>query len=333
MNRQTGTALGIGLLVLVLGAYRFVTVKPVVEAAVPSAPDHLAAIPAEDDSAAQAAFAALERAELADDLAALVTRADAFLAAHRTSALAVEVARRRSAYLERIDEQGIAAARAYQADHPEDFLGRRAAWHRYLDRHPAGRFVNEAREQLTRLAAEAERHAYRQVWLAFHTRPFDSNQVCLLCRAYRAAHPAGGHHAVIAELERWCERVVDGGEYRVTLLSGSFERSAKTWLSRGPRLAVELEVAGVRHGPSPIALQGFEPSWNYEFPRRIRWKPGDAVAIRVVDHWYWQRTIVDTVSEANDPFALRLLSQPIYVNDHLLRFASDFHMPDWPEAE
>ena len=98
--------------------------------------------------------------------------------------------------------------------------------------------------------------------------------------------------AAATELLRWTERVTAIGEYRVILGDGHFDKKVARFFSLGPDLSVELEVAGIRYGPSIITVNQYDPQWNYEFPRRIRWKLGDPVRIIVTDHDYWRRNVV-----------------------------------------
>ena len=75
------------------------------------------------------------------------------------------------------------------------------------------------------------------------------------------------------------------------------------------------------------------PTWDYEFPKRIRWKRGDSVRIRVVDHYYWRRTIVEFHSDDGDPLAMRLLSGETRRGKHSITFVSNFDMPVLPRLE
>ena len=54
----------------------------------------------------------------------------------------------------------------------------------------------------------------------------------------------------------------------------------------GAHLSVEIEVGGVRYGPSTIARRGYSPEWDYEFSRPVRWKSG----IRPIGSGRWRRT-------------------------------------------
>jgi hypothetical protein len=153
------------------------------------------------------------------------------------------------------------------------------------------------------------------------------------CRAYEAVHPHGRFTAAATALLRWTERVTTRSEYRVILRGGQFDKRIARWLSRGPCLSVELEVAGVRYGPSTIVVNRYDPDWDYEFPRRIRWKLGDPVRIRVTDHKYWSRLVVDIGSEEGDPLAMRLLSGDAWSGSNRVSFESDFAMPTLPKIE
>jgi hypothetical protein len=288
---------------------------------------------AERERGGQSAFEALETAETKGDLPALVEQADRFLRDHAGTSSEGEVRRRRALYLRRIDERDVEEARWFSAQNPLHFAGRREQFRRYLERHPSGAFVPEATMALETLAAEWDRYDYRLAREQFLARPLDFKEVEVRGRAYLAAHPEGRFRSVIADLLRFCERSAVEGEFRIVLKSGSFDRAAKAWFSRGPKLAVEIEVNGVRHGPGPIAARGYQPEWDYEFPRRVRWKPGDAVVIRVTDHWYWRRTVLVMASEEGDPLALRLLSGPVSADGHTLTFESDFRVPELPEAQ
>src|SRR5262249_50841959 len=97
--------------------------------------------------------------------------------------------------------------------------------------------------------------------------------------------------------------------------------------------SVELEVAGVRYGPSTIIANRYDPDWNYEFPRPIRWKLGDPVKIRVSDHDYWQRVVVEIVSNPADPLAMRFLAGEVWSGKNRLTFESDFALPVLPAIE
>jgi hypothetical protein len=164
-------------------------------------------------------------------------------------------------------------------------------------------------------------------------KPGETAELVARCRTYLAVHPQGQFTAAAKELLRWTECVTAPGEYRVVVRNGKFERKIAPYLSRGPKLSVELEVNGVRYGPSPIVVNSCDPSWDYEFPRAIRWKLGDAVRIRVSEHSWKTSVEVEVASEPGDPLALRLLTGEVWSGKNWLRFESDFKLPELPTIE
>ena len=98
-----------------------------------------------------------------------------------------------------------------------------------------------------------------------------------------------------------------------------------------PDLSVTIEVAGVTYGPSPVINNHYDPIWDYTFSRPIRWKLGDPVTIKVVDHGACsESTIVILHSKKGDPLAIRNLSDTIKSTKggtSTLVFASDFKIP------
>src|SRR5262249_48397010 len=134
-------------------------------------------------------------------------------------------------------------------------------------------------------------------------------------------------------LLRWSERVTAPHEYRVVLRSGDFEHKLARYFSRGLDLSVELEVAGVRYGPSHSVPRRYDPHWDYEFPRPIRWKLGDPVRIRVTDHTWADRVVVEIASADGDPLALKLLTGEAWSGKNRLTFESDFALPTLPQIE
>jgi hypothetical protein len=117
----------------------------------------------------------------------------------------------------------------------------------------------------------------------------------------------------------------------VTLKSGSFSKKVAHLISRGAYLSVTLEVGGVRYGPSTIVRRSYEPEWDFEYPRPIRWQVGDTVRIIVTDNYYWKRQVVDETFD--DALAMRKLSGEVEVRHGSLTFASDFTMPTLPRAD
>jgi hypothetical protein len=284
---------------------------------------------------AQAALDELLAAERkATDLESLVVLANQFLRDFGESSLASKVRGQRDAYLQRLDARDIQAARDYSARSPMNFQTRRELYQRYLDRHPAGgAYTKEATDALKAIDSEWDRHDFRGIRDHFLAKPGQVNELVARCRAYLAVHPQGRFTAAARDLLRWSERVTTDGEYRVVLRWGSFDRGLAHWFGRGLDTSVELEVAGVRYGPSPIVAKNFDPEWDYEFPRRVRWKLGDPVRIRVTDHKWKDRVIVDHASEDGDPLAIRLISGEVWSGNNQLLFESDFTLPTLPRIE
>jgi hypothetical protein len=292
-----------------------------------------ARLDAESARRAEVAFGELERAGEKNDLTARIDLADRFLRDFAGTAHESEVRRRRDACLLRLDEHDVESARVYSAAHPLHFQTRRERYQRYLERHPDGAFVREATEALQNLDRDWDKHDFRAVRDHFQEHPGDVKELQLLCRSYLAVHADGRFRDAARDMLRWTERVTQPGEYRVVLKSGSFDRKVAHFFSRGPSLSVEIEVNGVRYGPSNIVARNYQPEWNYEFPRRIRWKLGDRVRIVVTDNYYWDRRVVEISSDENDPLAMRFLSGEANSGKNSLTFASDFAMPVLPKIE
>ncbi|HZY85447.1 MAG TPA: hypothetical protein VFE78_11495, partial [Gemmataceae bacterium] len=224
-------------------------------------------------------------------------------------------------------------ARAYSAAQPLHFHTRREHYQHYLERHPDGRFAEEAKDAIKAIDLDWDKHDFRAVRDAYLARPGAVKEVEGLCRSYLAVHPQGRFRATAAELLRWGERVTAVGEYRVVLRSGQFDNKAAAFFSRGPSLSVVLEVNGVRYGPSTIVKRRYDPDWDYEFPRRVRWKLGDSVRILVTDNYYWGRQVADIASADGDPLAMRMLSGEVHSGNNMLTFESDFRVPAMPKIE
>jgi hypothetical protein len=288
----------------------------------------------EAERSAQSGLDRLLAAEHAQtDPAELAKLAESLIQAHAKSSLAGELRRRRDGYYRRAEEREIELARAAAAKDPIDFAARLQAYEQYLDRHPLGFFVSEARQAVDTITQEWDKHDFRRVRDHYVRAPGDVKELSSRCLAYQAKHPNGLYRSYAGDLLRWSERVSRPGEYRVTLQSGEIERRLARWFSRGPDVSVTLEVAGVLHGPSNITVNSYRPEWNYEFPRRVRWQLGDPIRVRVTDHDYWDRVILDVVSSDNDPLALALLNGEISVGASRLLFTTDFSMPSLPAIE
>jgi hypothetical protein len=284
---------------------------------------------------ARRAFDALVSAETTGaSLPALITQVDHYLRGYPDSAQEREVRHRREVYLRRLDEQDIQEAREYSARSPLNFQTRCDHYQRYLDKHPAGgAFTQEAETALRTIAREWDKHDFRSLRDQFQSDPSDLLELVTRCRAYLAVHPHGQFTSAAADLLRWTERVSAPGEYRVVLRNGQFESSVARFFSRGPKLSVELEVNGVRYGPSTIVRNRYDPEWNFEYPRRIRWKMGDPVRLWVTEHSWKDHVVMEVASADGEPFAMKLLSGEVWSGQNHITFESDFALPTLPNIE
>jgi hypothetical protein len=267
------------------------------------------------------------------DLPVLLAQSDRWLRLYPGNPQEADVRRRRDAYLARLDDRDIEAARAYSAREPLNFQTRREHYQRYLDRHPDGASRPDAETALKAIEADWDKHDFRAVRDHFLAKPGETGELVARCRSYLAVHPQGMFKGAAEELLRWSERVTAPNSYRVTLRGGHFEKKIARFFSRGPDLSVELEVAGVRYGPSNITVNRYDPEWNYEFGRPVRWKLGDKVIIRVTDHDWRDRVVVEIASDDGDPLGMRLLSGEANSGPNRLAFESDFALPALPKIE
>jgi hypothetical protein len=267
------------------------------------------------------------------DLPVLLAQGDRWLRQYRGHAEEADVRRRRDACLARIDERDIEAARAYSAREPLNYQTRRDEYQRYLDRHPDGTARSEAEVALRAIEADWDRHDFRAVRDHFLANPGDIAELVARCRTYLAVHPRGQFKGAAEELLKWSERVTATNEYRVTLRNGHFERKLARFFSLGPDLSVDLEVAGVHYGPSNITVNKYDPEWNYEFNRPVRWKLGDKVVVRVTDHDWKDRVVVEIASDDRDPLGMRVLCGEANSGPNRLTFESDFALPALPQIE
>jgi len=267
------------------------------------------------------------------DLPVLLAQSDRWLRLYPGNTQEADVRRRRDAYLARLDDRDLEGARAYSAREPLNFQTRREFYQRYLDRHPDGASRKEAAAALATIDADWDRHDFRAVRDHFLAKPGEIGELVARCRTYLAVHPQGQFKGAAGELLKWSERVTATNEYKVTLREGHFEKKIARFFSRGPDLSVELEVAGVRYGPSNITVNQYNPTWDYEFNRPVRWKLGDKVIIRVTDHDWKDRVVVEIASDDGDPLGMRLLNGEANSGPNWLTFASDFALPTLPKIE
>jgi GTPase SAR1 family protein len=292
-------------------------------------------------AAAQAALDELERAEQQvprgaaarprlEELLAMAAKA---LTEHADTPLESKLRQRRDTYLFRIDEHDFEEAREYSSREPLSFRTRMDRYQAYLDRHPSGAFEKQARAALAEVESAWDKHDFRLVRDLFVDRPDRLKELTARCERYLQVHPRGRFVASARELMRFAEQVKTEREYKVTAVRGEFSSNLGRWYTRGPDLSIEIEVAGAKYGPSGILKNSYNPGWDYEFPRPIRWKLGDTVKIKVHDNDFWGRTIIDFTSEDKETLALRLLSGKLEIGEHTLYFASDFRMPQLPRID
>jgi hypothetical protein len=179
---------------------------------------------------------------------------------------------------------------------------------------------------------QREQRDYRVVYEAFQAKPGEIERLQTLGQAYLTAHPKGRRVKAVEQLLSWCDRVSQPGEYRVVLESGAFSKRAAAFFSLGLSLSVELEVGEERHGPSRIA-RGYNPVWNHEFARKVRWKVGDPIHLFVYDHALTGRRKVGDRRFDSDPLALRKLNGEVELTLGRLVFRTDFELPQLPAPE
>ncbi len=269
----------------------------------------------------------------ASDLPVLLVQSDRWLRLYGGLPEEPDVRRRRDALLARLEERDMELARAYSAHEPLNFQTRREHYQRYLDRHPDGSLRAEAEAALRAIEADWDRNDFRVVRDQFLAKPGDIAELVARCRSYLAVHPQGQFRDAAGDLLKWSERVTAPTDYKVTLRGGHFEKRIARFFSLGPDLSVELEVAGVRYGPSNITVNKYDPEWNYEFDRPVRWKLGDKVVVRVTDHDWKDRVVVEIASADGDPLGMRLLAGEASAGPNRLTFESDFAMPALPRIE
>jgi hypothetical protein len=288
--------------------------------------------PDEGASDAAAALESIRRAEqtAGDDYASLVDQAAQFLETYPNSPLADEVREMFAKYSRAWDEHAFEIAREFSHSNPDRFESRILHYEQYLERHGvAGQHTADAKLALESIRSEWAEHDYQGIQQFYKGYPNDLRTVATRVRRFVDDHPS--HHlrrAADQFLARY-DRSAAPGEYRVRVVSGSFARTIGHALSFGPDLAVEVEVAGIRIGRTPIVPDSFEPVWNYEFPQTIRWRLGDPVKIRVIDFDYSNRAILK-VETADDPLAMRFLSGTWEAQGHRLTFECNFEMPSLP---
>jgi GTPase SAR1 family protein len=276
----------------------------------------------------------LPHAELRD----LIDRARQFLDEHPQSDWRPEVERKLEGYVRALDERDIDRARQYSRQYPTNFATRIERYQDYLRAHQTGgRFISEATEAKDRVLREWDTYAYRLAYDHLAAHPDDVAEVARRLRDYLHDHRDGRFARDAQLFLDWWDKVSVPGEYRVTLRRGEVEPTVGKYLGGGgPDLGVELEVGGVTYGPSPVVRNTRRPIWDYTFPRPVRWKLGDPVVIRIVDHDWSDSVVYTFTTRKGDPLAIRNLSGTIKGakgGRTSLTFASDFKVPSLSRPE
>jgi GTPase SAR1 family protein len=274
------------------------------------------------------------------DLEGLIRQAREFLDGHPESRRRPEAQTLLADYAARLDDRDFARAEQFSRESPTNYNVRARKYHDYLRAHQGGgRHVGEATAALERIERERDLHLYRQAYDYAIAHPDDVAAVARDLRAYLDANPSGRFVAAAREYLAWWEKISVPNDYHVVLLRGEVESDVGKMLSGGaPDLGVEITVAGVRHGPSPVVPNSHQPKWNYRFPRAVKWKYGDPVTIRILDFdWSSSGTGVFRLnSPKGDRLAMRMLSgtvRPTHGGRTSLVFASDFKVPTLPRPE
>jgi GTPase SAR1 family protein len=276
----------------------------------------------------------LPHAELQD----LLDRARQFLDQHPESQYTGEVAELVEDLARRIDEADIEKARSFLREQPTNFLVQRQKYQAYLKTHSTGgRFVTEALAAIDQIDSKREIHLYRQAFEHAKAHPDDVSAVAERLRVYVDSYPSGKFASPAHAYLSWWESISSPREYSVTLRRAEVDPNiTKPLAGSGPNLSVELWVAGVKYGPSPIVPDSHQPIWNYTFPTPIRWRYGDPVIIRILDN-DWGASYLQTFhNQPDDKLALRLLTGTVRSargGPNSVIFTSDFQIPVLPAPE
>ena len=276
----------------------------------------------------------LPNAELRD----LIDRAQQFLADHPESSLRPEVEQKLSGYVKSLDTRDIDRARQYSKQYPTNFPTRIERFQDYLRGHQTGGlYISEAVEAKDKILREWDTYTYRLAYDHLIAHPDDVAEVAKRLRDYLRDHRDGRFARAAQRYLAWWDKISVPNDYHIKIRRGTFDPSIGKYLSAGgPDLGVEIEVGGVIHGPSPVVPNSYTPIWDYALTRPVRWKLGDPVTIRVIDH-DWSDSVVKTiVSRKGDPLAIRTISGPVKASKGApatLVFESDFAIPTLSKPE
>jgi GTPase SAR1 family protein len=272
------------------------------------------------------------------DLPDLIQQAKSFLDGHPESRLRPDVEELLAGFVRRLDESHFEKARLATRQYPTNFALRIRKYQEYLDAHRSGgQFVSEAMEAIDKIERERDLYMYRLAYDHFTAHTDDLSEVARRLRSYLEINPQGRRAPAAQSFLKWFEKASVPGQYHVTLRRGEVEPNVGKYLAGGgPDLGVEIWVAGVKYGPSPVVRNTHRPIWDYTFTRPITWKLGDPVVVRILDH-DWSTSVVYTLSSPkNDPLAMKMLCgtvRPSKGGATRLVFSSDFTLPKLPKPE
>ncbi|HEX8204332.1 MAG TPA: hypothetical protein VF590_27890, partial [Isosphaeraceae bacterium] len=272
------------------------------------------------------------------DLRDLIDRAQKFLELHPESRLRAEAAALLDTYVARLDERDIQKARQYSKQYPNNFQTRIDRYQDYLKAHTeGGRYISEAMEAIDAIDRQRDVYLYRLAYDHLVAHPDDVAEVARRLRDYLTAMPDGRYRRDAEAYLAWWEQVTVPRGYKVTLRRGEVDPSVGKYLGGGgPDLGVEVWVAGVKYGPSPVVRNTHRPIWDYTFPRPITWKLNDPVVVKIIDYDWSDSEVSVLKSRAGDPLAIRNLTGTIKRaggGQTTLVFTSDFQMPDLAKPE
>ena len=268
----------------------------------------------------------------------LIERAEVFLSNRPGSRYKSEIEELLKSYLQRLDETDIARAREFSKSSPTNFAVRRERYLDYLKAHAdGGQFVSEANAAIAAIEHDRDMYLYRQAYDHHVAHPDDVPTIAARLRAYLEANPEGLYSESARDYVSWWEKISAPADYRVVLRRGRVDSGVGKWLSgAGPDLSVTFWVGGVEYGPSPTMKDTRRPIWDWPAPRPVRWKYGDPVTVRIVDHDWSDSGVYTLKTPPGEKLAMKMLSgtlKPSKGGTTELVFTSDFRIPQLPKPQ